>query len=98
MFSALRPLVILGVLATPVAGADPALAQGACLSRHDQRSAVQSGRAVRPKEVRRTLGGKMLRLRLCDTAGGLVYKATTLRSNGRVRRHVLDAESGQPIR
>lgn len=87
-------LLALAAQAEPV----PAAAQGACLSRVDQRAAVRSGDAIRPGQLRRSLGGKMLRLRLCRTAGGLVWQVTTLRKNGRVISHVVDARSGRQIR
>lgn len=74
------------------------MAQGVCLTQHDQRQAIRSGRAIRPGQVRRQLGGKVLRIRLCETASGLVWQVTTLRNNGRVVGHVLDARSGRTIR
>ncbi|WMS41707.1 hypothetical protein RDV64_16735 [Acuticoccus sp. MNP-M23] len=76
----------------------PAGAQAACLNRHDQREAISSGKAIRPAEVRRKISGKVLRLQLCQTAGGLVWQVTTLRLNGRVLAQVLDARSGRKIR
>lgn len=92
--------ILLAALFLVVAPAEPlpAAAQGACLSRADQRQAIRSGDAIRPGQVRRALNGKVIRLDLCRTASGLVWQVTTLRKNGRVTGHVIDARSGRQIR
>lgn len=93
-----RVLLFLALVGGPATVFQPAHAQGACLTGGDQRTAIREGRAVRPAVVRQQLGGKVLRLRLCRTAGGLVWQATTLGHNGRVVGHVIDAASGRRIR
>lgn len=75
-----------------------AAAQGACLSQSDQRAAVSSGQAVRPGQIGRELGGKVLRLNLCQSGGGLTWHVTVLQGDGRVVDHVVDAKSGRVIR
>ncbi|WP_170134949.1 PepSY domain-containing protein [Acuticoccus kandeliae] len=73
-------------------------AQGQCLSREEQRKAVNSGQAIRPGRLGNRLGGKVLRLRLCHGGGGLVWQVTVLGRDGRVVGHVVDAQSGQTLR
>ena len=76
----------------------PAMAQGGCLSQSEQRQAVRSGQAVRPGQIGQKLGGKVLRLSLCERGGGLAWHVTVLQGDGRVVDRVVDARSGQPIR
>lgn len=78
--------------------AAPAAAQAGCLSQSAQRQAVSSGKAVRPGQIGRKLGGKVLRLSLCEGSGGLTWRVTVLQGDGRVVDRVVDARSGQPIR
>jgi len=98
MRKTLSLLLVLMLFVWPSALSAPADAQGACLSRQDQRAAISSGKAIRPSAVRQRISGKVLRMQLCQTAGGLVWQVTTLRLNGRVLGHVLDARSGRTIR
>lgn len=83
-------------LMTPVA--EGVAAQDRCLTQHEQMREVRSGRVVRPSRVERTLGGQILRMRLCHGGGGLVWQARVLSPDGRVRARVLDAHSGRPVR
>ncbi|WP_146620098.1 PepSY domain-containing protein [Acuticoccus sediminis] len=78
--------------------AAPAAAQAGCLSQSAQRQAVRSGQAVRPGQIGRKLGGKVLRLNLCEGSGGLTWRVTVLQGDGRVVDREVDARSGQPIR
>jgi len=91
-------LMIFASIANPLATASVARAEGTCLSRGELRQAIRSGRAIRPGRIRRTLGGKVLRLKLCETASGLVWQVTTLDRSGHVVGHVIDARSGRVIR
>lgn len=91
-------LVLLHIVLSLPLASTAAEAQGGCLSRAEQRQAVRSGQVVRPGKVGRTLGGKVLRLKLCRTGAGLVWQMQVLSRDGRVRAHVVDARSGQPIR
>ncbi|WP_139312791.1 PepSY domain-containing protein [Acuticoccus yangtzensis] len=78
--------------------AGPAMAQGGCLSQSAQRQAIQSGDAVRPGAIGQRLGGKVLRLSLCEGAGGLTWRVTVLQGDGRVVEREVDARSGRPLR
>lgn len=73
-------------------------AQGRCMSRAEQRDAVRSGQAVRPGQLRRSVNGKVLTLRLCQGGRGLVWRMRVLGRDGRVVDRVIDARSGRPIR
>lgn len=97
----LRSILILAaalLLVTALDGGTSAGAQGRCLSQGEQRAEVRSGRVVRPGRIGRSLGGKLLRLRLCHGAGGLVWRVQVLQPDGRVRSRIIDARSGRPLR
>lgn len=91
-----RTLAILVVLlaAVPPMSPQPVKAQGQCLSRREARQVIRSGVVVRPGRLTRRLGGKVLRLDLCQGGGGLVWVVTLLRGDGRVVDVVVDAQSG----
>lgn len=91
-------LLFLHVVLASLVPAPAAEAQGRCLSRGEQRQEVRSGNVVRPGQVGRSLGGKVLRLRLCRGGGGLVWQVQVLMRDGRVKAHVVDARSGRRIR
>jgi uncharacterized membrane protein YkoI len=76
----------------------PAAAQARCLSESEQRQEVRSREVVRPGRLRRQLGGTVLDMRLCRDGGGLVWRATVLRPNGRVVHRRVDARTGRIIR
>ena len=80
----------------------PALAQEpSCLSRAEQRAAIDAGRAiplaVAKRMLRQRLPGELLRARLCSGSGRLVYLLTVLTHDGKVRRVTVDATSGTVI-
>ncbi|MBJ3774808.1 PepSY domain-containing protein [Acuticoccus mangrovi] len=68
------------------------------MSRQERRDAVESGRVMRPGQLGRRLGGKVLRLNLCHGTGGLVWQVTILGRDGRVVGHIVDARTGQLLR
>ena len=90
-------LAALVVASQPVLSA-PREAQGRGLARGDQRAAIHSGRVIRPGTVRGRIDGKVVRMRLCRGANGLVWHVTALRRNGRVVDHRFDGASGELIR
>lgn len=73
-------------------------ASAACLAPREQRALVRSGEVMRPARIGRALDGEVLRLQLCEQGGRLVYQATVLGRNGRVRQRVVDARSGEALR
>lgn len=73
------------------------VASAACLAPNEQRALVRSGEVVRPGRVGRAVDGEVLRLRLCEQNGRLVYQVTVLGRNGRVRQRVVDARSGAAL-
>lgn len=76
----------------------PAAAQGACLSRSEQRQAVRTGEVIRPGRIARELGGKLLEMQLCRAGRRYVYRLRILDKSGHVRGHVVDAHNGRQIR
>jgi hypothetical protein len=79
----------------------PAAAQDHCLSRAEQRAAITAGKAITLAEVRRLLrqhmAGELVRARLCQESGRLIYQLTVLSRDGRVRRVTVDAGNGTVI-
>ena len=82
-------------------GPAPAQEHSSCLSRPEQRAAIQEGRAiplaVAKRMLRQRLPGELLRARLCPGSGRLVYLLTVLTHDGKVRRVTVDATSGTVI-
>jgi len=82
-------------------GPAPAQEHSSCLSRAEQRAAIEGGRAiplaVAKRMLRQRLPGELLRARLCPAAGRLVYLLTVLTHDGKVRRVTVDATSGTVI-
>jgi hypothetical protein len=85
------------VAARPRSG-EPAR-QGRCLSRQEQRAriaahaAIPLGKAVRAIKGR----GDLLRARLCERRGRLLYLVTILGHNGKVQRLAIDARTGRLV-
>jgi uncharacterized membrane protein YkoI len=80
--------------------ADPAdAAERRCLTKEQQRAAIQSGKAVRlgvaVRAVKRR--GEVVRARLCEGGKGLVYMLTVLSRDGKVARVTVDATSGSVL-
>jgi uncharacterized membrane protein YkoI len=83
-----------------VLAADPAdAAERRCLTKEQQRAAIQSGKAVRlgvaVRAVKRR--GEVVRARLCEGGKGLVYMLTVLSRDGKVARVTVDATSGSVL-
>lgn len=72
-----------------------------CLTRAEQRAAIQTGEAIPLAAVRQALrqrmGGELVRARLCQDAGRLIYLLTVLSRDGKVRRVTVDATNGTVI-
>lgn len=70
-----------------------------CLSRQEQRArvaahaAIPLGKAVRVVKGR----GDLLRARLCERRGKLLYLVTILGRSGKVQRFAIDAKSGKLV-
>jgi len=68
-----------------------------CLSRNEQRDAIAQGQAVPLATARRALPGRtreLVRARLCEDSGRLIYLLTTLARDGKVRHATIDATNG----
>ncbi len=95
-------LMLLGALSAPAMAADGPPHRGACLSKAEQRAAVEAHRAVplaqAIKNVRdRGHRAEVVRARLCRKGDGLVYVLTLLTRNGKVIRTTVDAANGELI-
>jgi uncharacterized membrane protein YkoI len=69
-----------------------------CFTRNEQRAAIADGRAVPLASALRTMHtrvpGELVRARLCQDAGKLIYLLTVLPRDGKVRRATIDAANG----
>ena len=69
-----------------------------CLSPEQRRAAIANHQAVPLGRAMRALkgrvGGEIVRARLCEGAGGLVYLLTVLARDGKVTHATVDAVSG----
>ena len=88
-------LLLLGLAAEPLA----AVSEHACLSREEQRAAVQEGQAVPlATAIRavhdRTPGRQVVRAQLCREPKGLVYVLTVLARDGKVTHARVEAANG----
>jgi len=98
MPKALFLLFVAAVTASPLGNAARAADPLRCLSPEQRRAAIANhqavplGRAMRA--VRGRVGGDIVRARLCEGAGGLVYLLTVLARDGKVTRATVDAASG----
>ena len=90
---------ILLAAALGLVAATPSLAQDACLSAREARTAVAQGRALDFAGIKRSVenatGGDVLRARLCRQHGRLVYNLTLLRPGGQVVGMWVDAANGE---
>jgi uncharacterized membrane protein YkoI len=91
-------LSMLGPLSVIPADAEPRMR---CLTRDQQRSAITERRAVPlaavRKSVRAKVPGEMVRARLCQEPERLIYQLTVLPRDGKVRRVIVDAKSGNVV-
>src|SRR5262245_4889569 len=99
-------LIVIALLVLPAAAAlppAPAAADDAtqCLSRNEQRAAIKDGRAVplaaALRSARSRVPGELVRARLCQEAGRLIYRLTVLARDGKVRRTTVDASNGTVV-
>jgi uncharacterized membrane protein YkoI len=96
----LGPILLLFASAAVVAIATQAYAAGPahCLPQDKRRAAIAShqaiplGRAIRAARGRHA--GELIRARLCERPGGLVYMLTLLARDGKVSHVTVDAGSG----
>jgi uncharacterized membrane protein YkoI len=76
-----------------------------CLSKEEQRAAISHGQAVTLavaiRSVRGSVRGRgvreVVKARLCNEAGRLVYLLTVLARDGKVTRASVDASSGKIV-
>jgi uncharacterized membrane protein YkoI len=72
-----------------------------CLSRNEQRAAIAEGRAVPLATASRSMPhrvpSELVRARLCQDNGRLVYQLTVLPRDGKVRRAIVDASTGMLV-
>jgi hypothetical protein len=88
------------IIALAVLAADPAAAaERKCLTKEQQRAAIQSGKAVRLAVAVRAVKrrGEVVRARLCEGGKGLVYMLTVLSRDGKVAHVTIDATSGSVL-
>lgn len=88
------PAAVAALAALPAEAADPVR----CLSPEQRRAAIATHRAIPlaaiVKVVKARVGGDVVRARLCEGNGGLVYMLTVLARDGKVVRATIDATSG----
>jgi uncharacterized membrane protein YkoI len=93
-------LIALALLAMP---SFPAASQeqSRCLSRAEQRAAIAAGQAIPLATARQMLrqrtNGELVRARLCNESGRLIYRLTVLARDGKVRQVTVDATNGTVI-
>jgi uncharacterized membrane protein YkoI len=91
-------LMMVGPLSVAPADAEP---RTRCLTRDQQRTAITERRAVPlaavRKSVRAKVPGEMVRARLCQEPERLIYQLTVLPRDGKVRRVIVDAKSGNVV-
>jgi uncharacterized membrane protein YkoI len=95
-------LAVIAVLRLPAAAEVAAAPEPPhCLSRAEQRAAIQAREAIPLAVARRMLrqrkAGELVRARLCKDAGRLIYLLTVLSRDGKVRRVTVDATNGTVI-
>jgi uncharacterized membrane protein YkoI len=70
----------------------------ACLNQRERRVVIENGTVIRLATAihvaKRRMPGSVVRARLCQGTGGLVYVLTVLAHNGRVARLTVDAVKG----
>lgn len=70
----------------------------ACLNQRERRVAIENGTVVRLASAihaaKHRMPGTVVRARLCQGSGGLVYILTVLAHNGKVARLTVDAVKG----
>ncbi len=94
---AVAALCAAALLAPAPARADEANVD-ACLNQRERRAAIENGTVVRLASAIHTakhrMPGTVVRARLCQGSGGLVYILTVLAHNGKVARLTVDAVKG----
>ncbi len=90
-------LSVAALLAPTPARADEPNVQ-ACLNQRERGVAIESGSVIRLASAihaaKHRMPGTVVRARLCQGAGGLVYILTVLAHNGKVARLTVDAVKG----
>jgi uncharacterized membrane protein YkoI len=90
-------LALLAMLSLPAAAQE----QPRCLSRAEQRAAIAAGQAISlataRQMLRQRMSGELVRARLCQESGRLVYRLTVLPRDGKVRQVTIDATNGTVI-
>ena len=99
VFRLLSAGLLLGVMGLPAAAAD-APHQESCLTRAEQRAAVDANRAISLAQAIKSLRqyrkySEVVRARLCKRDDKLVYVLTLLGRSGKVVEVTVDAVSGE---
>jgi uncharacterized membrane protein YkoI len=94
----LSAVLLLGALSIPVIAADPS--HGSCLTKAEQRAAVDANRAISLAQAIKSLRqyrkySEVVRARLCQRDDKLVYVLTLLGRSGKVVNVTVDAVSGE---
>ena len=93
----LTAFVFVAAALAPAAAEERAL----CLTREQQRAEIAKGHAVPLGQIlrglRRRLPGDVVRARICQEPGRLVYRVTVLARDGKVHRAILDATNGMIV-
>jgi uncharacterized membrane protein YkoI len=98
VFPRLSILILIGLMAASAHAAD---SPQACLSKSEQRAAVESHQAIplaqAVKARTRVRHGDVVRARLCREGDKLVYVLTLLGRSGKVVTATVDAATGAPV-
>jgi uncharacterized membrane protein YkoI len=94
----LSAVLLLGALSLPGIAADPS--HGSCLTKAEQRAAVDANRAISLAQAIKSLRqyrkySEVVRARLCQRDDKLVYVLTLLGRSGKVVNVTVDAVSGE---
>ena len=94
----LSAVLLLGALSLPAIAADPS--HGSCLTKAEQRAAVDANRAISLAQAIKSLRqyrkySEVVRARLCQRDDKLVYVLTLLGRSGNVVNVTVDAVSGE---
>jgi hypothetical protein len=71
-----------------------------CLTREQQRAAIADGRAVPLGSTLHAVqrrGSEVVKARLCEEPGRLIYLLTVLARDGKVRHAIVDAANGAVV-
>ena len=98
----LTATLLLGSLALPALAADGPPQRGTCLTKAEQRAAVDSHKAIPLAQAIKSLRSRgkwaeVVRARLCRRGEDLVYVLTLLPRSGKVTLATIDAANGELV-